>query len=304
MSQTVGVHEIAATNLDELASTMLATYARDCGVNRRGTSSIPSAREIEKLVQDLLIVLFPGYLGDLPVSDSGTKEYLTRALVSFKKRLKKVIERSVNYGCKYPDKYSAAAHDIKADEVANHLLGNLPKIRSQLTRDIQAAYSGDPAAKSYEEIIACYPSLLAISIHRVAHELYEDWVPLVPRMMSEYAHRITGIDIHPGAKIGLNFFIDHGTGTVIGETAEIGNNVRLYQGVTIGALSVPRESRRLSGVKRHPTIEDDVIIYAGATILGGDTVIGKGSVIGGNVWITSSVQPNAKVALAPTRLLA
>jgi serine O-acetyltransferase len=160
--------------------------------------------------------------------------------------------------------------------------------RALLAEDVEAAFEGDPAAKSYAEIVAAYPAVWAIATHRVAHELHGLGVPLVPRIMAEHAHARTGIDIHPGAKIGRRFFIDHGTGVVIGETAEIGDRVVIYQGVTLGALA-PRAGQVLRGVKRHPTIEDDVTLYASATILGGDTVIGRGSVIGGNVWLTHSV---------------
>jgi serine O-acetyltransferase len=177
-------------------------------------------------------------------------------------------------------------------------LGRLPQLRAVLATDVQAAYEGDPAAKSYDEIIYSYPGLFAVTVHRLAHELWRQQVPLLPRIMSEYAHNLTGIDIHPGARIGESFFIDHGTGVVIGETTEIGRRVRLYQGVTLGALSVPRDKvDSLRSEKRHPTVEDDVIIYAGATILGGGTVIGARSVIGGNVWLTESVPPDTKVFL-------
>ena len=180
----------------------------------------------------------------------------------------------------------------------------LPMVREMLEYDVQAAFDGDPAAKSLDEIIFSYPCLVAISIYRLAHELFEQGIPLIPRMMTEYAHSITGIDIHPGARIGKSFFIDHGTGVVIGETCEIGNNVKLYQGVTLGALSFPKDERGkiIRGVKRHPTIEDDVTIYAGATILGGQTIIGKGSVVGGNVWLTHSIPPYTKVTIEEPRL--
>jgi serine O-acetyltransferase len=175
---------------------------------------------------------------------------------------------------------------------------SIPQIRTLLATDVRAAFEGDPAAKSYDEIVFSYPGVFAIMVYRCAHQLHEQQVPLLPRIMTEYAHSFTGIDIHPGAEIGESFFIDHGTGVVIGETTVIGKNVRLYQGVTLGALSLPKDAgKRLRGKKRHPTIEDDVIIYAGATILGGDTVIGARSVIGGNVWITESVPPDTKVFL-------
>jgi serine O-acetyltransferase len=193
--------------------------------------------------------------------------------------------------------------DVSREFVIEKLLERLPAIRTRLSEDVEAAYEGDPAAKSYAEIVVSYPSIRAIAIYRIAHELHLLGLPVLPRMMTEHAHDLTGIDIHPGAKIGRRFFIDHGTGVVIGETTEIGNNVRLYQGVTLGAKS-PRRGETLRGKKRHPTIEDDVTIYAGATILGGETIIGEGSVIGGNVWLIESVAPYSKViAESPTHLV-
>jgi serine O-acetyltransferase len=189
-----------------------------------------------------------------------------------------------------------------APEVALRLIERLPAVRAMLAEDVEAAFEGDPAAKSFAEIVVSYPSIRALAIHRIAHELYLLGVPILPRVMTEYAHDRTGIDIHPGARIGRRFFIDHGTGVVIGETAQVGNGVRLYQGVTIGAASI-RDGGRLRGVKRHPTIEDDVTVYAGATILGGETVIGRGSVIGGNVWLTESIPPSSRVVAEPARHL-
>jgi len=184
-----------------------------------------------------------------------------------------------------------------------HFVSRLVALREKLSKDVEAAYAGDPAAAGYDEIVLSYPSIRALAVHRIAHELYGQGVPLLPRIMSEYAHDRTGIDIHPGATIGEHFFIDHGTGVVIGETAVIGNRVRLYQGVTIGAASL-RDASQLRGRKRHPTIEDDVTVYAGATILGGETVIGQGSVIGGSVFLTESVPPGSRVmAEAPRQRL-
>ena len=185
-------------------------------------------------------------------------------------------------------------------ELVEQFLPSLPAIRSLLSEDVEAAYEGDPAARSFAEIVAAYPSIRAIAIHRIAHELQGLRVPILPRMMAEHAHDRTGIDIHPGARIGRRFFIDHGTGVVIGETTVIGDRVRIYQGVTLGARS-PRHGESLRGRKRHPTIEDDVTIYAGATILGGETTIGRGSVIGGNVWLTESIPPDSKVVAQAAR---
>ena len=187
-------------------------------------------------------------------------------------------------------------------EVVEAFLPRLVYIRELLGEDVEAAYRGDPAARSFAEIVASYPAIGTIAIHRIAHELYELRVPILPRLMAEHAHGRTGIDIHPGAQIGRRFFIDHGTGVVVGETTVIGDDVRIYQGVTLGARA-PRHGESLRGVKRHPTIEDDVTIYAGVTILGGDTVIGAGSVIGGNVWLTESVEPGSRVIAEPPRQL-
>ncbi len=185
---------------------------------------------------------------------------------------------------------------VDPETILTGFVRRLPAVRSLLAEDVEAAFDGDPAAKGYAEIVAAYPSIWAVATYRVAHELHGLGVPLVPRILGEHAHTRTGIDIHPGAAIGRRFFIDHGTGVVIGETAEIGDRVVIYQGVTLGALA-PRAGQRLRGVKRHPTIEDDVTLYAGATILGGETVIGRGSVIGGNTWLTHSVPPCSKVQI-------
>jgi serine O-acetyltransferase len=191
---------------------------------------------------------------------------------------------------------------IEAAAVVEAFLPRLPGIRTLLADDVEAAFAGDPAARSFAEIVVAYPSIRAIAIHRIAHVLHGLRVPILPRIMSEHAHDRTGIDIHPGARIGRRFFIDHGTGVVVGETTLIGDEVRIYQGVTLGARA-PRHGESLRGVKRHPTIEDDVTIYAGVTILGGDTVIGRGSVIGGNVWLTDSVPPGSKVIAEAPRTL-
>jgi serine O-acetyltransferase len=192
----------------------------------------------------------------------------------------------------------------RAQVVVKELLEKIPEIRSLLSGDIEAAYNGDPAAVSAEEVILSYPCVLAITTYRIAHELYLRGVPLIPRIMSEHVHSQTGIDIHPGAKIGRNFFIDHGTGVVIGETAEIGDNVKIYQGVTLGALSFPKDEkgRLIRGRKRHPTVGNSVVIYSGATLLGADAVVGDGVVIGGNVWITSRVASGTKITIAPPEL--
>jgi serine O-acetyltransferase len=216
--------------------------------------------------------------------------------------LSEQICRSVRHDCFRYDQPCSDCEE-QGHRLALDLLQRIPAIRRTLATDVQGAYEGDPAAKSYDEIIFSYPGIFAIMVYRVAHRLYELGVPLLPRIMSEHAHSVTGIDIHPGAEIGERFVIDHGTGIVIGETTRIGGSVRIYQGVTLGALSLPKDAvEKLRGRKRHPTIEDEVIIYSGATILGGDTVIGARSVIGGNVWLTESVPADTTVVIEAPRL--
>jgi serine O-acetyltransferase len=249
-------------------------------------------------------VLFIGYFGKQNIPDWELESHLHVALSELFDGLSAQIAKSLRHKCE-------GRHDLcdncrtRGEEQALALMRRIPYVRKMLEGDVQAAMDGDPAAKSFDEVIFSYPCLRAIMVHRIAHELYRQGVPLLPRIMSEYAHTLTGIDIHPGATIGKNLFIDHGTGVVIGETTLIGNNVKIYQGVTLGALSFPKDDRGnlLRGIKRHPTIEDRVTIYAGATVLGGDTVIGKGSTIGGNVWITRSVPPGTKVVIEPPELL-
>jgi serine O-acetyltransferase len=241
----------------------------------------------------LRMVLFPGYYNHGPVKEN-TLPYTTGERVAWVyEHLSQEINKCLCFECRECDRCERLAECLpRAQRIALELLEAIPGIRALLLLDVQAAVDGDPAAYSTDEVILAYPSLAAITIHRVAHFMYQRQVPLLPRIMSEEIHHRTGIDIHPGATIGHSFFIDHGTGVVIGETTEIGDRVKIYQGVTLGALSVSREMR---GHKRHPTIEDDVTIYAGATILGGSTVIGHGSIIGGNVWLVNSTPPYSKV---------
>jgi serine O-acetyltransferase len=217
--------------------------------------------------------------------------------------LSEQICHSIRHDCfRYDLECSECAE--QGHEITLRFLEAIPALRSLLATDVAAAFEGDPAAKSYDEIIFSYPGISALTVHRIAHQFHLLGVPLLPRIMSEYAHSVTGIDIHPGAQIGKGFVIDHGTGVVIGETTDIGNNVRIYQGVTLGALSLPKGAgEKFRGKKRHPTIEDDVIIYSGATILGGDTVIGARSVVGGNVWLTESIPPETKVIMKAPELI-
>jgi serine O-acetyltransferase len=247
--------------------------------------------EIYEVLDDILAVLFPGCWGKGKLGRTETSFFLADTLRHVSFRIGKHIEDVFTYRCR-KDKCENCSCAERAEKALKHLIGSLPVIREMLLEDIQAAFDGDPAAKYLDEIVLSYPCIEAIATYRIAHLLYELDVPIIPRIMSERAHSRTGIDIHPGARIGRRFFIDHGTGVVIGETTTIGRNVKLYQGVTLGALSpFDKEGRPRKGEKRHPDIEDDAIIYSNATILGGSTVIGKGAVIGGNTWITSSVPP-------------
>ncbi|MBD3347411.1 MAG: serine acetyltransferase [Chitinivibrionales bacterium] len=252
--------------------------------------------EIYDVLDDLLAALFPGCYSKERITKKEINFFLGDILrhVSFK--LGKHVRDAFKYRCAKDNCENCDCED-RAEKAVVSLIESLPGMRKILIDDIRAAYDGDPAAKSLDEIIMSYPCVEAIAIHRIAHALYKLDVPLIPRIMSERAHSRTGIDIHPGAAIGPRFFIDHGTGVVIGETTTIGRNVKLYQGVTLGALSFPLDEtgKPVKGIKRHPDIEDDVIIYANATILGGNTVIGKGAEIGGNSWITRSVSPGAVI---------
>jgi serine O-acetyltransferase len=290
--------------LPELTSRIIETYKTFGKINHLGHCPLPNLATVVEIVEDLKEVIFPGYrrrqnlhfgnvayhVGDLVDSlhDSLTQQF-ARAL-----RHEHDLRNSVNCG-------AGSEVDFEALGQAKTLqfLARIPYVRELLASDVQAAYDGDPAATSLDEIIFCYPGLEAITVQRLAHELYEMQVPIIPRMMTEWAHSRTGIDIHPGATIGPSFFIDHGTGVVIGETTHIAAHVRIYQGVTLGALSFPKDSEGniIRGRKRHPTIEDRVEIYANATILGGDTVVGAGSVIGASVSLTRSVPPNTLVTV-------
>jgi serine O-acetyltransferase len=263
----------------------------------------PSRGVVIEIIERLKKVLFPGYFGEHEVDSFSLAYQMGIEINTIFELLSRQITLSIRHECHRRQMICTACSERGQKEVLT-VLKKLRDLRKILTEDVKAAYQGDPAAKSFDEIIFSYPSILAILIYRVAHELYDQDVPLIPRMMAEYAHSITGIDIHPGATIGRYFFIDHGTGVVIGETGIIGNYVRIYQGVTLGALSLPMEEKGdlLRKIKRHPTIEDHVTIYAGATILGGETVIGSGSVIGGNVWLTHSVPPGTTVMIEAPKL--
>jgi serine O-acetyltransferase len=264
---------------------------------------IPSRQAVIQTIEQLREILFPGYFSKEKIDPNNLRYQVGRSTDVLFELLSEQITRSLRHECLRYDQACVECSRVGYEQALRYL-ESIPKMRNLLATDVRAAYEGDPSAKSYDEIVFSYPGVFAIMVYRMAHALHEQQIPLLPRIMTEYAHSCTGIDIHPGAQIRESFFIDHGTGVVIGETTVIGKNVRIYQGVTLGALSLPKDAgKRLRGSKRHPTIEDDVIIYSGATILGGNTVIGARSVIGGNVWITESVPPDTKVLLETPRLV-
>lgn len=279
---------------DALTDAILESYEEYELTSRIDAECMLNKDILIEITDELRRVLFPGFFGKNRVRREYIKFILGERLEFIQYNLKKQVSEALGHmditGC---------CHDSEAEERAEDIvckfIGTIPKIRKYLNTDVKAAYNGDPAAYSTDEIIFSYPGLFAVTVYRIAHELWMLGVPMIPRIMSEYAHSVTGIDIHPGATIGKYFFIDHGTGIVIGETTEIGCNVKIYQGVTLGALST-RKGQQLKGVKRHPTIGDNVTIYSGTTILGGDTVIGNGATIGGNSFITSSVEAGMRVS--------
>jgi serine O-acetyltransferase len=276
----------------QLTNELVASYARVGGINHLDGKNLPSKRAITAITQDLLRLLFPGFFDEKPIHSSEIKVATAELLDSVLGDLEDEIYKSLEYNppAELPKKsLRSAAHSLTLE-----FLGSLPRLREVLQTDMAAAYDGDPAARSKEEVLVSYPFVEAIAVQRLAHELYLKNVALIPRIMTEWAHFRTGMDLHPGAQIGSHFFVDHCTGTVVGETAIIGDRVKLYHGVTLGAKSTAAVEQ-LRGKKRHPTIEDRVTIYPGATILGGDTVIGTGSTIGGNVFLMESVAPNSIV---------
>jgi len=265
--------------------------------------SLPSRVVIDDVIEALRSILFPGYFGTSELTLDTLHFYVGSTLDRVFRTLKDQIKRGLCFVCEeYPVVDRCLECDEQALSITKSFLASLPSVRRLLLTDVKAAYEGDPAATSSYETIFCYPGVLAITSYRLAHELHVLGVPLIPRIITEHAHNITGIDIHPGAVIGESFFIDHGTGVVIGETCILGKNVRIYQGVTLGAKSFPLDDKGkpIKGIERHPIIEDDVIIYSGATILGRVT-IGKGSVIGGNVWLTHSVPPGSQITQVGAR---
>lgn len=271
-----------------IVDALLESYRTAGAVNHSGGANLPSMEAVDALLDDLKNLVFPGFYETLEVDDPAVLPYSTAEHVfRVTKGLVTEIRKAVVF---------TKTEGVDSEAVVFRLLNCIPQVRERLQEDVAAMLEGDPAAKSAEEVILAYPGVEAIVVHRLAHKLYEDGVPLIPRMMSELIHRKTGIDIHPGATIGRRFSIDHGTGVVVGETCLIGDDVKLYQGVTLGALSVKKSA---ASKKRHPTIEDHVTIYSGATILGGETVIGRYSTIGGNVWLTESVAASSIVSARP-----
>ena len=279
-------------SVTKLTNELVASYARLGGINHLDGKNLPSKRAIADITCDLLRLLFPGFFDEKLIHSSEVKVETAALLDSVLGKLEDEIRESLEYN---PPKDLPKKDITKtANKLTAEFLGKLPDIREILQTDVEAAFAGDPAALSKEEVLVSYPFIEAIAVQRLAHELYLKNVALIPRIMGEWAHAHTGMDLHPGAKIGTHFFVDHGTGTVVGETAVIGNHVKMYHGVTLGAKSTAG-GQALRGKKRHPTIEDRVTIYPGATILGGETVIGAGSTIGGNVFIMDSVAPNSLV---------
>jgi serine O-acetyltransferase len=286
--------------LPKLVEGMIENYQTYGGMDHLEGKDLPSKKVVIEVLEDLLTVIFPGYLGKTEITKSNVKYVIGNMLTSIHSRLTVEVDKSFKHICRKIKECPEDVCHAQAEIVVKELLEKIPEIRQVLGGDIEAAYGGDPAAVSAEEVILSYPCVLAITTYRIAHELYLRGVPLIPRIMSEHVHSLTGIDIHPGARIGKNFFIDHGTGVVIGETTEIGDNVKMYQGVTLGALSFPKDEKGhiIKGRKRHPTIGNNVVIYSGATLLGADAVIGDNVVIGGNVWITSPVSSNTRITIA------
>jgi len=269
-----------------------------------GEAPLPNKANVIEILEGLREILFPGYYTTSELCWENAPYIIGSKLDYLFGMLSSEISKSIRHECKENGHVCIECQD-KSEKCTLDFFNKFPKLRELLAEDVQAAYDGDPAAKSLDEIIFSYPGIVAITTYRIAHEIHIQGIPMLPRIMTEYDHGITGIDIHPGATIGRSFFIDHGTGVVIGETTEIGDRVKLYQGVTLGALSFPKDSTGalVRGRKRHPTIEDDVTIYSGATILGGDTVIGKNSVIGGNVWLVESVPPGTRVTIEEPQLV-
>jgi len=299
----MGIEQKLKDPLAEITQRIVATYGECGAIHHLGHSPLPSYREVVDILADLREILYPGYGRRQNLHLSNVSYHVGDLIDGLHDRLSQQIARAFQYDCQTDD--GETELKTKAQAIVIRFLETIPELRRIIAEDVQAAYDGDPAAKSHDEIVFCYPGVAAVSVYRLARELHRLGVPLIPRMMTEYVHGKTGIDIHPGATIGHRFFIDHGTGVVVGETTQIGADVKLYQGVTLGALSFPRDEKTgqiVRDAKRHPTIEDGVVIYANATILGGETVIGHHSVIGSSAWLTRSIAPYTTVTIENPRL--
>ena len=291
--QSLSVHP--PDKIDDIVNELISSCKKDDCFNNIDLPPLPSMEALIEIIRKVRDIIFPGYFSQGRIDGVSLKYHMGRVVLRIFEELTEQIILSMRHKCLRGNLPCTRCFE-GARGAALEFISSLPELRVILAEDVRAAIEGDPAVKNEEEVIFSYPGLFAIAIYRIAHILHGLDIPLIPRMMTEYAHRLTGIDIHPGATIGKRFFIDHGTGVVIGETTEIGDRVRVYQGVTLGALSLPKDSvDKMRDKKRHPTIEDDVIIYSNATILGEKAVIGARSVIGGNVWITESVPPDTKV---------
>jgi serine O-acetyltransferase len=291
------MNEYVDNELETLTEAVLGSYRQHDSIHRIDERHLPTRSTIVALLDQLRQLIFPGYFGHKTLTSRNVSHHVGNLL----SRIGEALAEEIRH-CVCSRQGRDCTRDMlqcqrQAEKLAGAFLETIPAIREQLAMDAQAAYDGDPAARSIDEVVYCYPGFYAVFVYRIAHGLLELGVPLMPRILSEHAHSVTGTDIHPGATIGQRFFIDHATGVVIGETTNIGDNVKIYQGVTLGALSIPKDERgrAIKGIKRHPTIEDNVTIYANATILGGETVIGQGVTVGGNTFVTESIQADSTV---------
>jgi serine O-acetyltransferase len=291
--------------LDELAAALLSSYASDERARRISQHYLPSREAIVEILHAVLDLMYPGYFGRRDLNDDNLGAHVAQSVAALAPKIEREMEHCLCYGRERDSSQSDLGECApRARELSQVFLRRLPEIRRLLLSDVQAAFDGDPAATNLDEVVLAYPGLLAVSVYRIAHALYDLGVPMMARIMTEWAHSKTGCDIHPGAKIGPAFFIDHATGVVIGETTDIGEGVKLYQGVTLGALSFPRDAtgQIIRGRKRHPTVDRGSTLYANATVLGGQTVVGADSVIGGSVFLTHSVPPRSRVSLKEPEL--
>jgi len=298
------MNAVVVDKLDALAGRLLDSYLGDERARRIAHRYLPSRAAIVEILESVLDLMYPGYFGRQDLSRDNLGAHIAQSLAALAPKIEREIEHCLCYGQERDVRVGMSDCAPRARDLTQVFLQRLPEIRGLLVRDVQAAFDGDPAASNLDEVILAYPGLLAVSVYRIAHALFDLGVPMMARIMTEWAHSKTGCDIHPGARIGPAFFVDHATGVVIGETTEIGEGVKLYQGVTLGALSFPRDATGaiIRGNKRHPTVESGSTLYANATVLGGQTVVGEGSVIGGSVFLTHSVPPRSRVSLKEPEL--